>query len=259
MPDREAVLQSLITLSRRIGDPKRDYVILGEGNTSARVSAKTFWVKASGKELGTADAESFVEMNFEPVLAMLEMGDLADGSSLRDDEIKQRLMEAKTRPDIPLRPSVETVMHALALTIGEASFVAHTHPTSVNAILCSQKAEEAFAGRLFPDEIVICGPAPVYIPYTDPGLPLARKIRDNILEYLHNYGEPPKVILMQNHGLVALGRTVHEAENITMMMDKVARILLGSYALGGPHPLSQDQVARIHTRPDEEYRRKLLR
>ena len=150
---------------------------------------------------------------------------------------------------------METVLHALILTLEGIDFVGHTHPTAVNAILCSQKAEAAIAGRLFPDEIVYCGPAPVYVPYTDPGVPLAREVRDRIGRHIEEYHEVPKVILMQNHGLFALGGTAPEVENITAMYDKTARIILGAYALGGPQFMSSQAVARIHTRPDEEYRR----
>lgn len=253
MPEKEMILDALIALSRRIGDPLREFAILGEGNTSARVDAQTFWVKASGKELGTANAGTFVLVNLPRTLQILEMGHLTDS------QIKQELIAAKVNPDDPAHPSVETVMHALMLTLGGASFVAHTHPTAVNAILCSQRVEEAISGRLFPDEIVICGPAPAYVPYTDPGIPLARKIKETMLAYQDEYSQMPKVVLIQNHGLVALGRSAQEAENITCMMDKTARILLGSYALGGPHFLTPAQVNRIHTRPDEEYRRKLLK
>ena len=104
----------------------------------------------------------------------------------------------------------------------------------------------------------MCGPAPVLIPYTDPGLPLAREIWRRINAYIDTYGERPRVILLQNHGLVALGRTAEQVENITAMMVKTARVLLGTYAAGGPHFLGAEQVDRIHTRPDEAYRRKLL-
>ena len=121
---------------------------------------------------------------------------------------------------------------------------------------CSRKAEEAIAGRLFPDEIVYCGPAPIYVPYTDPGVPLARTFRAAIDRYLHEYQENPKVILMQNHGLIALGKTASEVENITAMYVKTARVILGTYELGGPHFMTPEAVARIHTRPDELYRRK---
>jgi L-ribulose-5-phosphate 4-epimerase len=114
-------------------------------------------------------------------------------------------------------------------------------------------------GRLFPDEIVTCGPAPVFVPYTDPGLPLAGEVRRRILDYTDAYGERPKVIMMQNHGLVALGKSAEEVQQITAMAVKTARVILGTYALGGPHALSAEAVARIHTRPDEAYRRQLLR
>jgi rhamnose utilization protein RhaD (predicted bifunctional aldolase and dehydrogenase) len=246
----DAILRELVTMSRNLGDPVRDLAILGEGNTSARADADTFWVKASGVELRTIGPDGFVQVRFEPVLSMLQ----ADG--LNDDQVKAGLEAAKADPAVKARPSVETVLHALALQVEGIAFVGHTHPTAVNAILCSQKAEEAIAGRLFPDEIVYCGVAPVYIPYTDPGIPLARAVRDSIHRYLDEYGETPKVILMQNHGFIALGRPALEVENITAMYVKAARVLLGSYALGGPHFLSPADVARIHTRPDELYRRK---
>jgi rhamnose utilization protein RhaD (predicted bifunctional aldolase and dehydrogenase) len=133
--------------------------------------------------------------------------------------------------------------------------VGHTHPTAINAILCSRKVEEVIAGRLFPDEIVYCGVAPVYVAYTDPGLPLARRVRDLIEGYIDEHDEVPRVILMQNHGLIALGSTARQVENVTAMAVKAARVLLGTYALGGPRFLSPEAVSRIHTRPDEAYRR----
>jgi rhamnose utilization protein RhaD (predicted bifunctional aldolase and dehydrogenase) len=242
-------LDQLIAMSRVLGDPAFDYAVLGEGNSSARIDADTFWVKASGAQLHTIEASGFVQVRFDGVLSMLEAEDLDDV------EVKARLEAARVDPAATARPSVETVLHALALQLDGINFVGHTHPTAVNAILCSQKAEEAIAGRLFPDEIVYCGPAPVYIPYTDPGVPLARKVRDEINRYLEEYREKPKVVLMQNHGLIALGQTAVEVENITAMYVKTARVILGAYALGGVQAMSPEAVARIHTRPDEQYRR----
>ena len=244
------ILADLVAMTRTLGDPALDYAILGEGNSSARIDNETFWVKASGAEMGTIEADGFVQVRFDGVLPMLET------DSLGDDAVKARLEAARVDPKAQARPSVETVLHALALKLHGVNFVGHTHPTAVNAILCSQKAAEVIAGRLFPDEIVYCGPAPVYIPYTDPGVPLARKVRDEINRYLDVYREAPKVILMQNHGLIALGRTASEVENITAMYVKTARVILGAYALGGLHFMSTEAVARIHTRPDEQYRRR---
>ena len=245
----DTILSQLIAMSRNLGDPALDYAILGEGNSSARADADTFWVKASGAELRTIGAKGFVQAGFEPVLQLLE----TDG--LSDDQVKGSLEAAKVDPGVAARPSVETVLHALALQLPGVNFVGHTHPTAINALLCSEKVAEAIAGRLFPDEIVYCGVAPVYVPYTDPGVPLACKVRDLIQDHVESYGEVPKVVLMQNHGLIALGSTAGQVENITAMAVKAARVLLGTYALGGPNFMTADAVARIHTRPDEAYRR----
>jgi ribulose-5-phosphate 4-epimerase/fuculose-1-phosphate aldolase len=87
---------------------------------------------------------------------------------------------------------------------------------------------------------------------------LARKIRQLIDQYIEIYYEVPKVILMQNHGLIALGQSAQQVENITAMAVKTARVLLGTYAVGGPHFMTPQAVERIHTRPDEAYRRRLL-
>jgi ribulose-5-phosphate 4-epimerase/fuculose-1-phosphate aldolase len=83
-------------------------------------------------------------------------------------------------------------------------------------------------------------------------------VADLINRYCDDYHEVPKVVLMQNHGLIALGRTAQQVENITAMAVKTARVLLGTYAAGGPRFLTPDNVKRIHTRPDELYRRRRL-
>jgi rhamnose utilization protein RhaD (predicted bifunctional aldolase and dehydrogenase) len=254
------VLAQLVTMSNNLGHPALDYVILGEGNTSARADADTFWIKASGAELCTSDHTGFVRVSFERVLAMF------DARRLTDEQVTQRLVEARVNPvtgagpapEDGIRPSVETVLHAVCLSLQGVNFVGHTHPTAINSLTCSAAFETAVSGRLFPDEIVVCGAVPLIVPYTDPGLPLARKVRDLVKQYFGEYGEFPKVILMQNHGIIALGRTAQQVENITAMAVKTARVLLGTYALGGPHFLTVRAVARIHTRPDELYRRKLL-
>ncbi|MCJ7551349.1 MAG: class II aldolase/adducin family protein [Anaerolineae bacterium] len=253
-------LERLVAMSKHLGDPANDYVILGEGNTSGLNTDGTFWVKASGHQLPTIGADGFVRVSLTRALAILDEDDLDDAG------IKARLMEARVDPETgrwpspnnTTRPSTETVFHALCLSLDDVNFVGHTHATAVNMLTCSNAFEEAFSGRLFPDEIVMSGIAPVLVPYIDPGIPLAREIRSRINAYIDTYAELPKVILMQNHGLVALGRTAEQVENITAMMVKTARVILGAYAVGGPHFLTPENVDRIHTRPDEAYRRKLL-
>ena len=94
----ETILNQLISMSRNLGDPAMDYVILGEGNTSARVDAASFWVKASGAELGTIEGSGFVRVGFERVLALLDAGDLSDAG------VKAGLEAARMDPGASARP-----------------------------------------------------------------------------------------------------------------------------------------------------------
>lgn len=245
-------LWHLVDLTRRLGDPGLDYAILGEGNTSARRSDGTFWVKASGAEMTRVSESDFVVVRNADVLATLAQ------EKLSDDEIRQRLLAAKPDGRHEPRPSVETFLHAVCLEYPDVNFVGHTHPTAVNCITCSKRFSEMLSGRLFPDEIVVCGTRPLLLPYVDPGLKLGRALQSALSHYVTQHGAAPKTIYIQNHGFLALGRTAREVDNITAMAVKSARVLLGTLALGGPNFLAVADIDRIATRTDEHYRQRKL-
>lgn len=247
MDAKQQVLETLLTMSHRIGEPERDLVILGEGNTSAKIDETSFFVKASGCELATMKAEEFVEVDIPAVM------DLIAQEGLTDAQVKEGLAAAR-RPGSTLWPSVETTLHAMLLSEPGIRFVAHTHPTVVNMILCSQNPTLLVENRLYPDDIVGCGRAGAYVPYTDPGLVLAKAVRAALTEFKGKHGQTPKFILIQNHGLIALGGTAKEVEAITATHIKACRVALGAIAAGGVHFLSEENVDRICTRPDEAVR-----
>ncbi len=248
----ESILGQLVTMSKYLGDPSRDYVILGEGNTSARVNEDAFLVKASGTEMKESKADNFVQVLFQPLLELL------DEPNVSDAQIGQVFAKAKVDAHASHHPSMETVLHAVCLQLPDVNFVAHTHPTAINRLTCSVGFENALKGRLFPDEIVVNGITPLLIPYADPGLPLAHEMLKPLNRYMDEYGRHPQIILLQNHGLVALGTTAQQVIQATDMAVKTARILWGTYAFGGPNFLSIEAIKRIYSRPDEHYRQKIL-
>ncbi len=245
-----AILDELVFMSTDLGDPANDFAILGEGNTSARADGETFWVKASGSQLRYAKPESFVCVRFAPVLEAL------DGPPLDDAALKRLLESATAEGQRP--PSIETFLHALCLGLEGVHFVGHTHPTVAVGLLSGCRNRELFSGCLFPDQVVVLGPAPAYVPYADPGLPLALATRRVLHDFLDRHQRRPKVLLMENHGVIALGGTSQETLNNTHMLVKTCRVLAQSLAAGGPRFLTPAQVERIDKRPDEVVRRKGL-
>ncbi len=249
MPEKtkETILDELIALSHHLGEEQRELLIIGEGSTSARIDDDTFWVKASGNNLRTIAAEGFVQISRSSVLKLLD-------SAATDADVKRVLTQSRVDPKATAHPSVETVLHASLYELTDAQFIGHSHPSAVNAIMCSTRSEDII-GHLMPDEIVVCGVASIYIPYTDPGLPLAREVVRRVKAFIAEWGEQPRTMYLQNHGLFAMGRSAREVQNIQAMAVKHARVLGGTYAAGGPNFLSREAIARIHTRPDEEVRR----
>jgi len=167
------VLRQVLELSHELGREQRGLAILGEGNTSARVDDECFLVKASGSSLATLSEADLTLCSFRRVLAMFEM------EGLSDEDVDEHLMRSRLQEN-SRKPSVETLFHAWLLTLPGVAFVGHTHSVAVNQILCSPRAREFATKRLFPDEIVCCGAASVFVPYTDPGLELARAVRHGV-------------------------------------------------------------------------------
>jgi len=138
------------------------------------------------------------------------------------------------------------------------NWVIHTHPIAVNGILCSGRAADFANQRMFPDEIVCCGQKGALLPYTDPGLPLAKAIKPAVEGFRAGAGVLPRVILLTNHGMIAPAATAAGAMAATLMAVKAAEIFNIAAAHGGPVFLNSTGVHRIESRKDEHHRRKEL-
>jgi len=244
-------LQYLIQLSHELGREDRHLAILGEGNVSADLADGTFYVKASGSQLATIEADGFTRVNPLPIFKALEHSDKTD------ERVRAVLEDCRVDKKAKL-PSVETFLHAICLKEGGAKWVGHAHPVSVLQILCSQLGAEPFRRHIFPDAIVVCGRRLAVVPYVDPGIRLALALRKSLRRFIGEHGAAPKVILMVNHGPVVLGQTERDVLNTMLMLDKWASILVGNYAIGRPQFLEEKSSDRIENRPDEHYRRGVI-
>ena len=185
-------IEDLIAISRKYGADDR-FVIAGGGNTSYK-TADRLWVKASGHALATIDEDGFAVLDRALLNPMGEKKYSSD-TATREDQVKNDLAAAcitKGR-----RPSVETSMHNCL----EAAYIVHLHPTLVGGLMCGKDAQERCA-QLFPDAL--------YIPYTDPGYTLFKKVYDKVGAYKKEHGREPQVIFLQNHGIFVGADTTAE-------------------------------------------------
>lgn len=234
--------EEAVALHRFLADPALDAAILAEGNASVKVD-DGFWVKGSGRCMATLTE---ADLAFVPLAPVLETMNL----SLSDPEIASFLIEVAEGP----KPSVETFLHAALLSLPDVRFVAHAHPTALLGLLSSPDAELEAARRYFPDEVVLCGRESLFVPYADPGIPLAQAVLECTNAFIDRLGHAPSCIWLGNHGLVTLGNSRAAVESAFAMTIKASRVRLA----GATVPLSAEAVARIDTRPDEHDRQREL-
>jgi len=137
-------------------------------------------------------------------------------------------MDAK-KGDSNKRPSVETSLHNLL----NFPYVVHTHPTYVNALLCSVDAKK-LTKQLFGNEIL-------FVDYTNPGYELFKQTEKELMEYRTTYRTDPRVIFLRNHGMIISGinpEDIHfESERILKAVEAQFKWKLPSTDDLQPHDL----------------------
>ena len=191
-------LESLVKISRYYGTNPA-YAIAGGGNTSYKNSEKLH-IKASGVSLADIDTDGFVVMSRE-LLNLIGDRIYSEDPVQREEEVKQDLKNAIICP-AHLRPSVETSLHNLI----DYSYIIHTHPTMVNALMCAKDAKAEVEARF--------GSEAIYMEYTDPGYILFKKLQARIHAYKQEFRSAPMIIFLQNHGIFVGANSAREVKAI---------------------------------------------
>jgi rhamnose utilization protein RhaD (predicted bifunctional aldolase and dehydrogenase)/NAD(P)-dependent dehydrogenase (short-subunit alcohol dehydrogenase family) len=192
-------LKDLIELSRFYG-ADRDYVIAGGGNTSYK-DEKTLWVKASGEPLARLTEEGLVALD-RSKLQKISGNSYPEDTVEREEQVKMDLYKSIIGPTQNKRPSVETSLHEMI----RYKFIVHLHPAIINGILCSRNAKNLVL-RLFGEKVL-------FVPYTDPGYTLFKKLEKEIINYRTKNTIDPQIILLENHGVFVGAETTGEIKSI---------------------------------------------
>ena len=219
-------MSEILELAREISE----YTICGEGNVSVRVDKNTFLIKSSGTSLHTLSEEDLTLCN-------------TNGAQIE-------LLHKK--------PSIETSFHAWIMkTFPDINFIAHTHPPHTTKILCSESIHDFSEHRRFPEQIVTNGKKSCVVPYAPPGEAILKLVEKQVSGFVDYEGFFPKLILLQNHGIITASTFKKDCAAATLMCEKSADIFVGAKLLGGVKFLTRQEVADVDTCPNENYRRNM--
>lgn len=153
------------------------------------------------------------------------------------------------------RPTMEIGFHKFLLNFDLVNVICHTHPTNTMKILSSLESKKFSNNRMFPDQVIFNGVKSCLIPYVTPGKELTELMTKKVNEFILSEGFFPKLILLENHGIVACGTNENECIIITEICEKSAEIFLGAYSLGGVIFLEHSEVTKLSNDNSEKYRK----
>ena len=190
----DKALAELIKISRGTGgDPT--LVQGGGGNTSVKTAdGKYMYIKASGTALKDMnEKQGWRRLRVDSALSIVRDKSIAQlDTQKREIEVVNRLLLAcddKVKTDA--RPSVEAHLHACL-----DKCVIHLHPSAAGAYV-NAKHGKAKLEKLFKDESL----PPLWVPYTDPGYMLAKRIARLVDSYQGQFGKMPAILFLEKHGL----------------------------------------------------------
>jgi L-ribulose-5-phosphate 4-epimerase len=165
------------------------------------------------------------------------MYDDLDPGSMVIVDIDGKVIEGK------LKPSVDTATHLyIYKQRPDVGGVVHTHSTFATAFAAVGKPIPACLTAIcdeFGGPIPVGGFAPIG------GEEIGREV-------VRAIGESP-AILMQNHGVFAVGKDAAAAVKAAVMIEDAARTVFYAMQLGKPVPIPKEMVERLHKRYTEKY------
>ena len=215
------LINSFVELSRYAGS-RFDLVQASGGNTSVKLDGERLLIKASGVHLSEVnEMDGYVSIQYPRIVEILNNKDLSSISTKTEREaVAAGLVMAATETIRPsYRASIEVFLHAM-----HRKFVLHTHPIAVNMIVCQKNWNEHLKTH-FPDALLV--------PYATPGIELGVLLNSSIVDKDIRSESLPKVIFLQNHGLIINSDSKDEVarltEEVVLTCEKICGVDLSKY------------------------------
>ena len=212
-----AINQALADLIRISNTTGKDPALVqgGGGNTSVKTAdGKYMYIKASGTALKDMNAkQGWRRLRLDTVLSVIEDKSLAklDACQREPAVVDRLLLACDDNVRSAARPSVESHLHAFL-----ERCVIHLHPLVVAAYV-NAKNGRAQIDKLFKSENF----PPLWVPYTDPGFMLAKRISKLVQKYQQQHGIKPAVMILEKHGLFVTAQTPDAALRLVRKVIKL--------------------------------------
>lgn len=185
---------------------EKGLVAASDGNISVRLFDDRLMITPSGATLGNLNPDNLIYLDLN--------GTILQGKKPPSSELPMHLLIYQQRPDV----------HA----------VFHTHPQVTTAF---SVAGESLSVPVLPEMVIMFDTIPI-APYASPS---SIESAEAIEPYIQNHD----LIILDHHGVVALGQSLNDAFLKLEKLEHTAKTLLAAKQLGGINPLSPESVAKL--------------
>lgn len=237
MTDLFSPTHELVALANRLGNHPARLALWNEGTVAAALPGGVIATTTAHASLAGLTLQDLVEYDRAKVQT------LNTQEEVTEEELEDARAHGCEKNDAA--PCADLFPYAELFAFEGVQFAAHTQPIPINQIICSPRARQFADRRNFPYEITSYGAASLLVPFAPPGPAMAKELKRKIALWQDRYKGTPKVILLQNHGMITLGESVEEVMMLTEMSLKYAEIFLGAAMMGGPEFLKPTHVSLI--------------
>lgn len=199
-------LDEFVALSRYAGE-RFDLVQAAGGNASVKYANDEMIIKASGYLLSDVRHDiGYSKVVTSQVARIINDHYVVGLSNKRGREIATAELIRSATLDLSIRPSIETIFHALLL-----KYTLHTHPLAVIALSIRKDWKEL-------TNVIFDGYEVALVDYFTPGIDLAIEVSLAVKKFQRT----PSIIFLQNHGLIITSDDFRQIYELTEMV--VSRI-----------------------------------
>lgn len=124
----------------------------------------------------------------------------------------------------------------------------------INFFAESKENQQLIAIPFTPDAIVYCKSSYLYI-NNESNTDIKNEVKKQVVAFTEKNGYLPKILLIKNIGLVAVGDNAKQCDTILDVYEDAMKTAYLSQSFGGAHPMTKDQIDFIDNWEVENYRR----
>lgn len=232
----DPLTNDILALGQNLGKHPGQLALAEEGALAARVTDTRMVLSRRGASLADLQPCDLVHLDFQRMEELIS----------QDPVLLEDIAGAQLHAEHGAVPHEDAPLFVYLLGLDEKLKAAvHIHPVTVDQITASPRARQFADRRTVHNEVIALGGASLLVNYAEPGFSLMREVQKKMILWRDRNKSVPRIILVQNHGVVVLGEDAAAVWRSVQWLLKFADVFIGASLLGGPVFLTPQAITQI--------------